>query len=120
MPDRLSVWTEGEIVRGVIVFVAGCIASFAALVAIYHRFLPGPSIVAASPHLLWSVIIGGLASRLPWVASRPHIFAAGSFAGGCLVLLPFVVVSYGVALIALPLFVLWALGVWLGIRLGRS
>lgn len=106
--------------RGVIVFVAGGIASFAALVAIYHRFLPGSSIAAASPHLLWSVIIGGLASRWPWVAACPNAFASGSFAGGCLVLLPVVVVTYGFALIALPLFVLWALGVRLGVWLGRA
>lgn len=57
-----------------------------------------------------------------WSKLEGHLFAymSGVFAGSLLILVPFVVVTYGFAIIAAPYFLLWVgtngLGFWTGTR----
>ncbi|HWJ93853.1 MAG TPA: hypothetical protein VNT33_03970, partial [Telluria sp.] len=87
---------------------------------IYHSIMPTNSVATAAPNLLWSVILGGIAGNWSWVARQPNTFAIASFCGGVMFLVPFTLVTYGMALVALPGVAVWALGVRVGVRLGSS
>lgn len=63
-------------------------------------------------------LMGRLLVKLPQIAGYPRAYMSGAFIGTVLILAPFVLLTYGLALVAAPYFLLWVgvnfLGFWTG------
>ncbi|TFW34279.1 hypothetical protein [Massilia horti] len=102
--------------RAVVVFFSGYLGNLAALIYLFHHLSPTPSIANIAVCVAVAFTIGGLASFWHWAAHHTKTLVFASFLSGLTVLFPFVVITYGYALVALPYVVLWSVavlgGVW--------
>jgi hypothetical protein len=95
-------------VRAFVVFVVTYVGSMITLIFTYHAFLEraGVSTIAICL-LVLGCIFGGVAGRWRWVRTHLKSFLAASFFAAMTMLLPFLVITYGYALLAFPLVLLW-------------
>lgn len=64
--------------------------------------------------------MGFVAGLWGWTKSSPRAFLAGTFSAGFAMLLPFLIVTYGYAIIALPFVILWTVANMAGMRISLT
>jgi hypothetical protein len=104
--------------RSFLWFLAGFVTSLVLLIYLYHHLPHSLTADNLAVCLGTAFSMGILAGSVLGASDRPLWFSLGTCAAGLTVLFPFVVITYGYALIALPFVVLWTLVLWIGVRFG--
>jgi hypothetical protein len=96
-------------VRAFTVFVVTFILGMVILVSSYHAFsFERAGVIAIA---LWLVVLGlafgAVAGWWQWAVRHPSAFLSANFAAGMMILLPFILISYGGAIVLLPLVLEW-------------
>lgn len=105
-------------VRAFFVFAVTFLLGFAILVTSYHAFFERAHVVMIALGLvLLGVAFGAAAGWWSWARSQWKAFLWGNFAAGMMILFPFIVISYGMGLILLPLVAVWVGMNLLGMKL---
>lgn len=107
--------------RAFTVFVVTYILGMIILVSAFHAFMERSGmIVIALAILVMGCVFGALAGWWRWTLSHPVAFSCAGFCAGMTMLLPFVLVTYGFALVAFPLVLLWPGMAFLGLKLTQK
>jgi hypothetical protein len=105
-------------VRALTVFLATYLLGTVGLMFTYHAFLERagmPPIALCA--LVFGSAFGVAAGWWNWALRHQKAFLGASFAAGMTMLLPFLLVTYGYALVAFPLVLLWTGTNLAGLRL---
>jgi hypothetical protein len=103
--------------RSFVVFIATFLISHVVLIYVYTGFLAqAPVSVIAVCALLLGVIFGCVASFWSWALTHAKAFLSASFLSALVILLPFLLNTYGFAIVALPLVFLWTWANFLGMK----
>ena len=107
--------------RALAVFFATYFLSMVTLVFSWHAldFERSHVSMIALYLLILGALFGAMAGWWSWTHRHPRVFLGATFAAGMTILLPIVVVTYGFALVASPLVVLWTGTALLGLKLTR-
>lgn len=106
--------------RAFIVFIATFLLSHMLFWWVYTDYLAQAS---SSVFVLCALVLGAafgvIAGFWSWVHSHTGAFLTAGFLSALLILLPFLVISYGMAFVALPLVFLWTGANFLGMKLTK-
>ena len=104
--------------RAILVFVVTLLLGFAILVFSYHAFFARADVVLIALGLLvLGLAFGAAAGWWSWALSHWKAFLWANFTAGMMILLPFILNSYGAAIILLPLVLAWVGMNLLGLKL---
>lgn len=107
--------------RAFTVFVVTYVLNMIILVSSFHAFLERSGmVVIALCILVMGWVFGAVAGWWRWTLSHPVAFLGAGFCAGMTMLLPFVLVTYGFALVAFPLVLLWSGMNFLGLKLTQK
>lgn len=108
------------------VFLTTYITSVTVFVYSYHAFLARASLgIVALYVVVVGCAFGVLGGYSRWARTHTLAFVSGSFSAGITIILPFALVTYGFALRAFPLVMLWiamnSVGyIWSSLRFQRA